>query len=75
MQGGVVELVVVDKRVEAIGAAVPEVPNKRAVVEELGMLLKKLVAQPIFKGFGFAALEPGGCNEGAFVEGAKGGGE
>ena len=63
---------VVDQGVEAIGAAVPEVPDKGAVVEELGVLLEELVAQPVFEGFGFAALEPGGGDEGAFVEGAEG---
>ena len=75
LQGGVVESVVVDQGVEAIGAAVPEVPDKGAVVEELGVLLEELVAQPVFESFGFAALEPGGGDEGAFVEGAEGGGE
>ena len=72
LQGGVVEAVVVDQGVEAIGAAIPEVPDKRAVVEELGMLLEIFVAQPVFEGFGFAALEPSGSDEGAFVEGAEG---
>jgi len=43
--------VVVDQGVEAIGAAVPEVPDKWAVVEELGVLFKKLVVQPVFERF------------------------
>jgi hypothetical protein len=39
------------------------------------MLLKKLVAQPVFESFGFAAFEPGGSEEGAFIEGAEGRGK
>ena len=66
---------VVDERVEAIRAAVPEVPEEGAVVEEPGVLLEAFVAQPVFEGFGFAALEPGGGDQGAFVEGAEGDGE
>ncbi len=75
LQGGVVELMVVDEGVEAIGAAVPEVPDKGTVVEEFGVLLEELATLPVFDGFGFAALEPDGGDEGAFVEGAKGGGK
>ena len=75
LQGRVVEPVVVDQGMEAIGAAVPEVPDEGAVVEELGVLLEELVAQPVFEGLGFAAFEPGGGDERAFVEGAEGGGE
>ena len=70
-----VEAVVVDEGVEAIGAAIPEVPEEGAVVEELGVLLEAFVAQPVFEGCGFAAFEPGGGDQGAFVEGAEGGGE
>src|SRR6266571_4487262 len=40
LQGGVVEAVVVDEGMEAIGAAVPQVPEEGAVVEELGVLLE-----------------------------------
>ena len=70
-----VELVVVDQRVEAIRAAVPEVPDEGAVVEELGVLLEELIAQPFFECFGFAALESGGGDKGVFVEAAEGGGQ
>ena len=66
LQGGVVEPVVVDQGVEAIGAAVPEVPDKRAVVEELGVLLEELVAhanvKSYFSKFG-AGLVPTGSLE------------
>jgi len=75
LQHGVVQLMVVDQGVETIGATVPEMPDKGAVVEELGVLLKKLVAQPVFEGFGFAPLESRGGDEGAFVKGAESSGE
>jgi len=44
-------------------------------MEELGMLLEELVTQPVFEGFAFAPLEPGGSDEGAFIESAEGNGE
>lgn len=75
LQSRVVEAVVVDQGVEAIGTAVPQVPDKRAVMEEFGVLLEKLVAKPVFEGFRFTAFEPGGGDEGTFVEGAESGGE
>jgi len=62
------------ERMKAIGAPVPEMPDEGTVVEKLGVLLKKLVAQPVFEGFGFAALESGGGDECAFIESAEGGG-
>jgi hypothetical protein len=74
LQGGVVKPVVVDQGVEAIGPAIPDVPDKRPIVEEFGVLLEKLVSQPAFQGFGFTALEHGSSDNGTFIEGAKGGG-
>ena len=44
LQSAVVKSVVVDQRVKAIGAAVPEVPDKGAVVEEFGVLLEELLS-------------------------------
>src|SRR5688572_17264081 len=60
---------------EAIGAAIPEMPDKRTVVEDLRMLLKELVPQPIFECFGFAAPESSGSDHSPFIEGAQRSGE
>ena len=70
-----IQLVVVDQSVEAVRAAIPEMPDKRAVVEKFGVLLKELIAQPVFESLGFAAFESGGGDQRAFIEGAKGSGE
>ncbi len=42
-----VELVVVDQAGEAVLATVPEVPDERAVVEPLAVLLEEAVAEPV----------------------------
>ena len=75
MQIGVVETVIVDQGMKSISPSIPEVPDKRAVVKELGVLLEEFIAQPVFEGFGFAALETGAGNERPFVEGAERSGE
>jgi len=49
----------VDQGVEAVWAAVPEMPNERAVQKEFRVLFKELIAQPVFESLGFAALDPG----------------
>jgi len=41
-----VEIVVIHERTEAVLQAVPDVPDERAVVEALGVLLEELLAQP-----------------------------
>ncbi|MBW6486412.1 MAG: hypothetical protein K0B01_09710 [Syntrophobacterales bacterium] len=50
-------------------------PNKRAVMKEFGVLLEKLITQPLFERFGFTALQPGRGDEGALVEGDEGCGQ
>ena len=50
LQGGMIELVLIDQDVEAIGTAIPEMPDEGAVVEKLGVLLKKFVTQPVLQG-------------------------
>ena len=67
-----VELVIVDQGVEAILAAVPEVPEEGALMEQVAMLLEEVVAQPVFK-IGF--IRAGGGYECAFVELAQGFGQ
>ena len=45
------QLVVVDQRVEAVAlAAVPDVPDEGAVLEQLAVLLEEFIAQPIVEG-------------------------
>jgi len=38
-----IKLVVVDQRMETIGATIPDMLDKRAVMEEFDVLLKELV--------------------------------
>src|SRR5690606_12895739 len=45
-QAGLVELVVVNQYAEAVFEAVPDVPDKGPVLEQLAVLLEELVAQP-----------------------------
>lgn len=47
----VIELVVVDEGRKAVAEAVPDMPYKGAVLEELAVLGKELFAQPGFEGF------------------------
>ena len=72
LQGGVIELMVIDQSLKTIGPTIPKVPDKGAFVKELGVLLKELILQPFFERFGLAALDTRRCNEGAFVELAQG---
>jgi hypothetical protein len=72
LQGGVVEFVVIDQGMEAVFAAVPEVPDERALVEQVAVLLEEFVAQPVVEGGFFGA---GGGEQVAFVEWAEGGSE
>lgn len=72
LERGVIELVVVHQDTEAVFAAVPNVPKEGTMVEELGVLLEKLIAQPVFDGGGFAS---GGAEQFLFIKAAKRGGE
>ncbi len=68
LERGVVELVVVHDRAEAVLAAVPNVPEEGAVVKQLGVLLEELVAQPVFQSRRFCA---GGGENFALIEAAQ----
>src|SRR3954453_8639395 len=46
LQQALVELVVVDQSREAVAAAIPDMPDEGAVVEQPAMLLEEAVAQP-----------------------------
>ena len=46
-----VEFMVVDQGRKAVGQAVPELPNEGAMVEELTVLDKKFVSEPVLQGF------------------------
>jgi hypothetical protein len=59
LEGGVIQLMVIDQGMKPIGPPIPEMPDKGPVVKEFGMLEKELVPQPVFEGPGFAHLEPG----------------
>ena len=56
----VVELVVIDQGREPVLAPVPDVPEKRALVESFAVLVEKEVAEPFVEGC--AGLAAGGCN-------------
>ena len=43
------QLVVIHKRVKSIFATVPDVPDKRAAMEERAVFFEEFVAQPIFE--------------------------
>ena len=43
------EAVVVDERMETVAPPVPDVPDERALVEQLAMLRKETIAQPVIK--------------------------
>ena len=47
----VIELVVVDEGGKAVAEAVPDMPDKRAMLKEFAVLGKELFAQPGFEGF------------------------
>src|SRR5450755_3084280 len=46
LKAGGIEAVIVDEGREAIAQAIPDMPDERAIVEELAVLCKKAVAQP-----------------------------
>ena len=75
LQIGVVETVIVDQGMKSISPSVPQVPDERTIEEELSVLLKEFIAQPVFESLGFAALESGTRHDCAFVERAERGGE
>ncbi len=51
LKAGLVELVVVDQYAEAVLEAIPDMPDKRPVLEQFAVLLEELVAQPEAEGF------------------------
>ena len=57
---GTCQAVVVDERVEAVAASVPDVPYEGAVVEESTVLLEEAVAEPVVNGGRGLALINGG---------------
>jgi len=56
---------------KAIRAAVPEVPDKWAVVEELGVLLKNSSRSQSSSVLDLLPLSPSGGDEGVFIKGAQ----
>src|SRR5690554_2428631 len=56
-QASLVQLVVVNQYAEAVFEAVPDVPDKGPVLEQLAVLLEELVAQPQAEGFAADGIE------------------
>ena len=54
-----VQLVVVHEGMEAILAAIPDVPHEGAVMEQGTVLVTELIAEPLIEGLGFATLGAG----------------
>src|SRR5690606_8859450 len=63
-QAGLVELVVVNQYAEAVFEAVPDMPDKGPVLEQLAVLLEELVAQPEAEGLAADGVEQAGFQRG-----------
>ena len=70
LERSVVEAVIVHEHAEAVLAAVPEVPEEGAVVEELAVLVEEFIAQPVLDGGGCGS---GGGEQFLFIEGTESG--